>query len=38
MSVAIAKALNGIFSGMFSPHDQQAVMAGLGDKFLQHLA
>ena len=29
---------SGIFSGMFSPHDQQAVISGLGDKFLKDLA
>lgn len=34
----MAKIVVCIFSGMFSPDDQRAVMAGLGDKFLTGLA
>ncbi|MDQ2880261.1 MAG: hypothetical protein M3Y48_03120 [Actinomycetota bacterium] len=36
--LAPIKIVGGIFYGMFSPHDQQAVMSGLGDKFLTDLA
>jgi hypothetical protein len=34
----MTKIDGGIFSGMFSPHDQRAVMSGFGDKFLTDLA
>ncbi len=38
MSRRWTKITGGIFPGMFSPHDQHAVISGLGDKFLEDLA